>query len=638
MRSLGFRRFWGRIASPLRLFLLLWVLPAAAWVAFSSDWRSGFYVVLGQLLLLAVYANVRPLAARSPYTRVLAWVLSVVAALFILLQLITVEYFVVQGDLLDPFFALDNYQETVPAVVSSFSVVRLVAGISLTLLMWAGCFYGLSKVRFALPRGWRGHGMAHAVLPLLVVLLWGHNAPYGLLKAGIPLLLNTHRLNDSDEGITGAKGDVGVVTRRFGKFHSKDGAPVFIVQLESGNALALSGKATPNAGLSAAQLMPTLLKASEEGVFVPFMWGSSMQTHRGQGAILCSAVMDIYAGISMGDAIPKGCLPQKLASDGYRTVFLSAHPDPNFAHTQRFMEGIGFQETHFADKMKRGDTKYEWGYDDCDFYDAYFDFLEKKYGEAMNGNFMVYFTVSAAHDTFEPKKKYSQFMPFEPVFGFAQKYLNSFASQDHCLSRFLERVEPYREKAHIIIVADHSWPLGVSGNVNSEKGATTDNFLIPFVYLPPRGQKDAFRSNVTITKPMLGQVDIYPTLLELLSGKPYDNSFAALLHKGKDGAEPQLPPDYDDCQVMSQPYDGSQVVVVRGKDKVSYKLSTHTFVKGVLPDDLIEPIVEKGALGGTKDFKYRSFLETYMCERFKYWVKSPQGPRAVPYTVPHWSF
>lgn len=195
-------------------------------------------------------------------------------------------------------------------------------------------------------------------------------------------------------------------------------------------------------------------------------------------------------------------------------------------------------------------------------------------------------------------------------------------------------MEPYRDRAHIIIVGDHSWPVGIQGNKDAERGATPENFMIPFLYVPPRDSGAAYRRDVVIEKPLLGQSDITPTVLELLSGRPQLNSFAALLRQPADGKEPKLPPEYDDCQVSTQPYDGGQIVVARGNRRVRYRFDLHQVRESLLLDDLSE------VLGDDKQrMAYREFLGQHLCSRFRYWVSVDKNtPQPKTLRIPHYSF
>lgn len=632
-RFLPSRKFW-----PWLGFLLVWVLPAALWVGRENGLKFAIAVVVVQCLMLSLYQSVMLLRQRK--FAVLRWALKGGAGVMILLHLAGMLYGFVQGFALDPFFALDAMNEVVPTLLHSFGLWLLLLAVVGILAVWAGCLWGLGRLKHAYV--WRGVLVPLGWLVPVVMLLVGWQVMPGPLLKGLLPFLQVNRLYSERETIKGLRinTNAGVVTKEWGKFRSDDSS-VFILQLESGNAMALAGLATKRSGLEPQQLMPWMMRLKQQGVMAPFMWGATMQTHRGQGAILCSAVLDVYAGISNSSETPAQCLPQMLSKQGYNTVFMSAYPNPGFANTQNFMHKIGFKETHFGDKMKPGDARYEWGYDDCDFYDRYFDYLDKAFGESMNRKFFGYFALVANHDPFDHKPNFKQYEPFPKPKNMGEKYLNSFAAQDHCLVHFMKRINPYRQNAHIIIVADHSWPVGIrGGSVASERGVAPDNFLIPFIYLPPRGRAAEFRTDSMITEPVPGQVDILPTVLELLSGKYYPNSFATLLKATQDGREPKLPPDYDDCQVMTQPYDGTKITVVRGAEKVSYNRGSGKLRKTMLGEEFAEsePVpFEDGRL--VKNLSYGAFLNQYLCDRDKYWFKKVKGvPRAVGHSTSKWVF
>lgn len=607
-----------------------WVLPAAGWAWHNSGVLAVLPVLIGQGLLLLLYQGATSI--RLWPVRLLAYG---VAALFVLLQIMAVVYCGVQGAALDPFFALDCLKEVFQTLVNSFGPLLVVTVTAAITVFWGLYCRVLSRLprviawpKLYAPLGW--------IVPLVVVVAWWQISASSFFHAIMPFF-QMNRLYGEKPGIS-AGGLVintraGVVTQQWGKIPSVGEAPVFIVQLESGNAMALQGLATPRSHKSAADLMPRLTAISQKGVMVPYMWGASMQTHRGQGAILCSAVLDVYAGISNSGDTPHQCLPQVLRAQGYNTVFMSAYANPYFSNTQNFMSKIGFVETHFADKMHPHDLRYRWGYDDCAFYDRYFDYLEKAYKGRLYRKFLGFFEVVANHDPFDRKPAYARFEPFAYPYTHAQNYLNSFAAQDHCLGRFMKRVDKYRDHAHVIIVADHSWPVGIHGGAHSsEQGAAPENFLIPFVYLPPRDRGDTFRHGVSITQPILGQADILPTLLELLTHKPFPNSFAALLKAPKPGEpDPVLPPDYDDCHVMTQPYDGTKISVVRGMEKFTYNRGSRKLRKTLLDKDFVESEVPVDDSGMTRpSMSYAAFLEKYLCARNQFWLgKSKDEPRAV---------
>ena len=100
--------------------------------------------------------------------------------------------------------------------------------------------------------------------------------------------------------------------------------------------------------------------------------------------------------------------------------------------------------------------------------------------------------------------------------------------------------------------------------------------------------------------------DITPTILELLTEQPHQNSFVFALQEKRKR-------NYEDCHILTQPYHGTQVVVVKGLDKYLYSLDERTVTYFDLEEDWYEqdPKVIK------RDLSYKSFQEQYFCDRFK---------------------
>lgn len=590
------------------------------WAAFAYGWQGVVLALVGQGLWAGVFTcGLHRLAGRP----VALAALKLFASFYLLLQVVTLAFLVRQGYALDPFFVLDSAQDVADTLLRSFGVAWVVFSVFCVVLGWALGWRLLLALRGFAPARLAGPGLA-------VLCVWGVLAPELLLQVSFPYMMFS-RFTQAE--VMPFDQHLSMVTPEFGPVHSADGAPVFILQLESGNAMALNGLLLKGKG--PLELMPEMMKARQEGVMAPFMWGASIQTDRGQASILCGAVLDIQAGIPTLNDLPGRCLPALLAKDGYKTFFASAFPFPDYKHTQRFITGIGFEETHFSELMGDKDAHSGWGFDDCAFYDRYFDDLERRYGDAMQSRFFGFFSVVANHFPFSVKEGYEGVLPYPPHSDGVRQYLNSFAAQDHCVGRFLARVRPYRKHGHVIIVADHSWPL--LGNAINTRGAKPENFLVPFLYLPPLEGEVRYRKNASIVAPVPGQPDILPTVLELLTHKPYPNSFAALLREPEKGRDaPVLPGHYDDCQVMVQPYDGMKVVVMKGADRYVYNRSRQSMHATHLRMQRFEESLPLRLDNGltTATMSYHSFMEKYLCDRYRYWLprKGTDGEAAAHYS------
>ena len=315
----------------------------------------------------------------------------------------------------------------------------------------------------------------------------------------------------------------------------------------------------------------------------------------------------------MGDAYsynPKAintkCLPEIFKENGYKTVFLSSYYEDQFFNMGEFIDTIGFEDNHHGDIMvTEEDTKYPWGYDDCAFVKRSFDYLKSTY--VPDTKKFVFFEFTNNHMPFTPREEYAFTHPFSEPRNYIEKYLNSAAGQDHCVGEFYKAFQEYTGgKAHLLILPDHSWPVGTHGNTVNERNAYNDNILINFAYVPPVSRRDEFRIGEVMDR-IFEQTDIIPTVFELLNGTPYPQSFAFALKK--DGQ----PESYEDCHVFTQPYGGGMLTILRGQDKFIYLVPKQKIIHYDLKVDWLE---EHPEVVGT-NVSYDQFVEKYMCDRYR---------------------
>jgi hypothetical protein len=98
-----------------------------------------------------------------------------------------------------------------------------------------------------------------------------------------------------------------------------------------------------------------------------------------------------------------------------------------------------------------------------------------------------------------------------------------------------------------------------------------------------------------------------PTIYELLSKKNYQNSFAYELVKNP--AEK----NYEDCQLISQPYSGSYIIVINKDDKYIYSVINKTVTHSNLRVDLWE----KNSAVIENNVSFQDFRDKYFCERYQ---------------------
>jgi hypothetical protein len=385
-----------------------------------------------------------------------------------------------------------------------------------------------------------------------------------------------------------------------------NGESVFVLQLESVNGLIadpgyqIHGQPVPTDPLSG------MRELGRRGFFFPHFWGGTVSTHRAQETILCGAVRNVHAPY-FDQLIPWDgkCLPALLRDAGYKTVFLSSFPDRTFGETGKFMQRAGFEDIRFAGAlMKPGDPLTRWGYEENAFYTRAFEYLRAHY--APGTPLFVYLAVCAHHYGFTREAQTDAAYLLGDELKKIHQYLASQRLQDQSLLTFDRLLRDYkRGTAHAFYVPDHSFPLGLYGGSAPSMGATIDNFITPFVYVPADRRAADLGVGRTIEK-MHAQTDLVPTIAELVSGTPYPNSLVPFLQR-----TPSQRADYEDCHFMTQPYTGRWLFIARGNAAYQYHVSTQSFREFRIGG---RPL--RQALVGEATMTYDEFERRYGCKRF----------------------
>jgi len=342
---------------------------------------------------------------------------------------------------------------------------------------------------------------------------------------------------------------------------------VFILQLESGNALATSGELEFEGRRYEGDFVPQLRKIARSGVWFPYAWANSVQTNRALENILCGIDHNTGQALSYTPhKIVTPCLPALLRSAGYRTLLFVGFDDLGFMNYRNFASVLGFEEIWDATLAGRS-TMYDWGIDDCTFYRAVFDHLRAEHrGEKL----FVYVEVSSHHYPFSGYARYASLHPFPLPRNTVEWFLNSWVEQDFCVAEFYRLFREFAPSAtHLWITPDHAWPVGLHGNTLNDAGWYNENFLVPLLYVPPQERQQEFRVGEVVSE-RPGLSDLPATVLDLLTDQFVGNSFAHLLRREGDAA------GYEDCHLLVQPYGRRSVAVVRGKDKWVYHFRDQT--------------------------------------------------------------
>lgn len=325
---------------------------------------------------------------------------------------------------------------------------------------------------------------------------------------------------------------------------------VFIIMVESFNARVLESAAPDGTPYT-----PVFDSLIPQGLFVEHFYGNSIQTAKGQIAALCGILPSMRGKIFRRfPTLRLNCLQDILADAGYRTVFFKAHHNINFDNTGPFLRRHGFQVVESAAPYYQEDEQermLQWGARDDDFYRAFFRFLDGNPAPGADGApvFAVLHT-AYTHTPFTGPADEERTVYAEPA-TILEDYANSIHLSDRDLRVFLDQLASRPELANsvVIVMGDHSFPLGDHGVTGNEVGFYEESFLTPFLLLwPGRVAPQRVRQRHS-------QVDIAPTLVDLLGLPPVRSHFQGV--SILDPADDQQP------VYLIQPYSGRYLAVVR---------------------------------------------------------------------------
>lgn len=353
------------------------------------------------------------------------------------------------------------------------------------------------------------------------------------------------------------------------------GNTIFFLEVESLSSFIASPHVTPN-----------LYSAAMDGVFFPFFYTNSVQTIRGQESVLCGIPPTI--GPTLIDSGIKNtlekypCLPRLLKKLGYKTFFFKSDR-LGFSDTDKFMNAIGFDELHSEDIMKPQDPRNKWGYREDIFFSRIFDYLESYRDEKI----FVFIAISSTnHWPFTVyDEKYKEKLPYKNPSSFKEKLSNSSFIQDAYFGDFYENYKKqYGKSSLLFATSDQAWPIGIhANNIYNEFGAYEENFLMPFLFIPP--QEDLQYKRNTTVNDRYSQYDVLPTILQLLgieySYTFFGESFEPHLKKG--GVEKSA-----SGKLTLQPFNGGFISVVRYPQKYLFRISENTLEEFNLLSDPLE--------------------------------------------------
>ncbi len=265
------------------------------------------------------------------------------------------------------------------------------------------------------------------------------------------------------------------------------------------------------------KFIPNFEKISESGLLLDDFYGNSVQTDKGMFALLCSLIPSFekreFKFFSNDNF---NCISELLKNNGYKTTFFQAYRDLSFANKQFFLERNGFEVVDtVARHLLPGDKKHSWGWglQDDYYYKRFFEYMDREWHSGDKPFFTTLLTVSS-HMAFRNipnhlKKVYPGYSGRDVY----KNYANAIHFADESLVTFFTEFKkrPFYQDTLVIIMGDHSYPVGKHGYFVNHIDAYNDTFKTPLllywdgVIAPSKFQGKA-RS----------QMDIAPTIMDIV--------------------------------------------------------------------------------------------------------------------------
>lgn len=260
-------------------------------------------------------------------------------------------------------------------------------------------------------------------------------------------------------------------------------------------------------------LSPEFDRLSSEGALFPHFYANGLQTFRA----LISSLFGIPAhlktmSLSPFLSIPMIGLPEILKKNGYQTAHFQGNCS-SFDWTYPFLKKAHFDivkgEEHFISSKKMS-----WGLYDEELFSQSLQFLEKQ----KDPTFLSLFTITNHHPWISP-------IPFdvpEHLDEMEKNYLQTFQYTDHCLGHFIRDLKKkgLYQNSLIFILGDHGQELGKKRFIPNS--LSLDNIHIPLLILGV---------TPTVINTLGSQVDLLPTLLDLLEMKALHHSVGKSLRR-----------------------------------------------------------------------------------------------------------
>lgn len=595
MKKGGRSRVFAWVSSTLLAYALIPALLEISWQ--GQEGGEAVRTLVRHCFTLSMMFSLLLVATRVPPRWAGWWVCALGFAAYGSFIWFLFGYWWFTGHQFDVAYASDAGRDVWPTLIRTFQYDLAVAAVGLALAFTIQAWWWRKGLRWLAQQDWQFFASYRIALPiaLQVVTLYMTAGERQLVWPELRALLGQALGRDLVAPIFPAWEEVRPLR----------GESVFILQLESGSAIATSGELVLDRQRYEGDYLRYFRGVAHDGVWFPRAWSNSVQTNRALENILCGIDNNVGQGLSYTpDKIVVPCLPARLRDAGYRTLMYVGFDDLRFMNYRNFAHALGFEEVWDA-TLAGATAPFDWGVDDCDFYSAVFAHLRRT---TQPEKLFVYVAVSSHHYPFSGRARYASLHPFLLPQNFVEWFLNSWVEQDFCVGEFYRYYREFAaERSHLFIAPDHAWPIGLHGNTLNEAGWYNENFLISLAYVPPLARRDEFRvGEVSALVPSLA--DLPATILDLLTEEPMGNSFAHALRRNDRGKD-----HYEDCHLLVQPYGGGTVAVVRGNEKLAYHLRSQELVAY----DLAADPLERSPRLLAQRIPYHEVRKRYYCKRHR---------------------
>lgn len=260
---------------------------------------------------------------------------------------------------------------------------------------------------------------------------------------------------------------------------------------------------------------PNFDRLAQQGILFTQFYGNGVQTTRAVIASLFGLLPRFSPkSVQAADSsMPMIGMADLFNRRGYRSAYFFGGA-LDFENQEAFFRNHGYAETHGEAQLRQRfgtAARTSWGYHDQYLLDYVADWLETREQQGEPG-FATVFTITNHHPWRVPK----DFRPAPnniPPENEYHRYLQTMQYTDHCLGRFIERLQQrgLDRKTVFFILADTGTPMGEHHDNYMLVNYLYDEGLhIPLLILAPGRAKGGQRVDV-----LGSQVDLLPTVMDI---------------------------------------------------------------------------------------------------------------------------